>query len=69
MMISRPCARPQGGCTNRLPDHADAAIWGITELTLGVSPGADLFEYYDGLIAEKAVEKKADTEESLKRFL
>ena len=28
---------------------------------LGVSPGADLFEYYEGLIAEKAGEKKADT--------
>ena len=64
------CLFSTGGYVGaRSPDHADAAIWGITELMLGASPGADLFEYYEGLIAEKAGEKNADTEESLKRFL
>jgi hypothetical protein len=38
----------------RSPDHADAAIWGLTELMLETAPGAALFEYYDGLQAEQA---------------
>jgi hypothetical protein len=38
----------------RSPDHADAAIWALTELLLQASPGANLFEFYEGLVAEKA---------------
>ena len=53
------CLFSTGGYVGkRSPDHADAAIWGITELMLNESPGANLFEYYQGLIDEKVVVKK-----------
>jgi hypothetical protein len=49
------CLFSTGGYTGaRSPDHADAGIWGLTELMLDVSPGENLFEYYRGLQAEKA---------------
>jgi hypothetical protein len=35
----------------RSPDHADAAIWALTELMLKTAPGAALFEYYEGLLS------------------
>jgi phage terminase large subunit-like protein len=34
-------------------DHADACIWGLTELMPGASPGAALFEHYGDLLAER----------------
>ena len=43
----------------RSPDHADAAIWGLTELMLEPAPGEGLFEYYGGLHAEEAAERAA----------
>jgi phage terminase large subunit-like protein len=43
----------------RSPDRADAAIWGLTELMLGEVPGEALFEYYEGLLAEKAADEAA----------
>src|SRR3984957_14214090 len=41
----------------RSPDRADAATWGLTELMLAEAPGEALFEYYDGLLAEKAADE------------
>jgi hypothetical protein len=35
----------------RSPDHADAVIWGLTELMLKPAVGENLFEYYGGLLA------------------
>jgi len=59
------CMFSTGGYAGaRSPDHADAGIWGLTELMLDVSPGENLFEYYRGLQAEKAA-----SEETLNRFL
>jgi Phage terminase large subunit/Terminase RNaseH-like domain len=43
----------------RSPDHADAAIWGLTELMLEPAVGEALFEYYGGLLAEKAAQQTA----------
>jgi hypothetical protein len=49
------CLFSTGGYVGaRSPDHADACIWGITELMLNVSPGENLFAYYEGLQAELA---------------
>jgi phage terminase large subunit-like protein len=54
------CLFSSGGYVGRRsPDHADACIWGITELKLNVSPGENLFAYYEGLIAEKAAAEAA----------
>jgi hypothetical protein len=39
----------------RSPDHADAVIWGLTELMLGPPVGENLFEYYSGILAESRV--------------
>jgi phage terminase large subunit-like protein len=39
------------------PDRVDALVWALTELMLG-SPGENLFEYYGGLLAEKAAGDK-----------
>ena len=39
----------------RSPDHADAVIWGLTELMLGPPVGENLFEYYGGILAESRV--------------
>ena len=41
----------------RSPDRADAAIWGLTELMLREAPGEALFEYYEGLLAEKTADE------------
>ena len=35
------------------PDRVDALVWALTELMLG-TPGEALFEYYGGMLAEKA---------------
>ena len=43
----------------RSPDRADAAIWGLTELMLEEAPGEALFEYYEGLLAEKTADEAA----------
>jgi PBSX family phage terminase large subunit len=44
------CLFSTGGYVGpRSPDHADAAIWGLTELMLAPAPGEALFEYYGGL--------------------
>ena len=59
------CFQPAGYVRARSPDHADACIWGLTELMLEASPGEALFEYYGGLLAEKA----AAEVEALQRFL
>jgi phage terminase large subunit-like protein len=37
----------------RSPDHADAAIWAVTELLLQTAPGAGLFAYYESEIAAR----------------
>src|ERR1700722_11796034 len=36
------------------PDHADAAIWGLSELMVEKAAGEGLIEYYEGLLADKA---------------
>jgi hypothetical protein len=66
----------------RSPDHADAAIWALSELMLRAPVGEALFEYYAGLQAEwdqapaapspaPSADKtpSAAWEESMKRFL
>jgi Phage terminase large subunit/Terminase RNaseH-like domain len=54
------CLFSTGGYVGpRSPDHADAAIWGLTELMLEPVPGEGLFEYYGGLHAEEAAERAA----------
>jgi phage terminase large subunit-like protein len=45
------------------PDHADAGIRALSELLVEPRPGAGLFEYYEGLQAER------EQEEALSRFL
>jgi phage terminase large subunit-like protein len=40
------------------PDRVDALVWALTELMLG-SAGEGLFEYYGGLLAEKAAAAQA----------
>ncbi len=39
----------------RSPDRADAMIWGVTELLVGVMPGEGLMEYYE-MLAKAAKE-------------
>lgn len=63
------CLFSTGGYVGaRSPDHADAAIWGITELMLDKSVGEGLFEYYEGLLAEKAEAEEAARIEALQRL-
>jgi phage terminase large subunit-like protein len=52
---SSACFRPAGYVGPRSPDHADAVIWGLTELMLGPPVGENLFEYYGGILAESRV--------------
>ena len=42
------------------PDRADAAILGLTELMLDTPVGENLFEYYGGLLLEKAAESLSE---------